>query len=361
MAASWDQLCRAHYAGGDGASAVRFAKLSPREERAARSWLCDEVAGSRYAAAFASEPFRIWPIREAKSDFLAAGVRLMVLGADGADVDGATATFVADEFLPALRQTASLLRAVSPLFTEVIVTYADIDRPRAYSYSSAPGPGFVISPMHINGGVTFATPGQPPRIVVYRREDATKVLVHELVHAAGIDRALHRLSSREAEAADVAFGHRHDVESVNQGQPLGLSEAYTETLACYLHSRWWRAAFRPRRMRPTARRVDAVLAAHIEAVARALDAAASGGGASTFREGTHGFAYAVCRAAIWATSLRSFLTRWPPGHPPRDPAAFAEFLSQAIVAWGRQRGAPSSTRTTRSLRMTPLQRTNARS
>jgi hypothetical protein len=45
----------------------------------------------------------------------------------------------------------------------------------------APSPGKPIQPEHINGGYTYAC--HPDFICVYRAEDATRVLIHELFHA----------------------------------------------------------------------------------------------------------------------------------------------------------------------------------
>lgn len=45
----------------------------------------------------------------------------------------------------------------------------------------APLPGRSIEPVHINGGSTYSC--SPETICVYRAEDATRVLIHELFHA----------------------------------------------------------------------------------------------------------------------------------------------------------------------------------
>jgi hypothetical protein len=45
-----------------------------------------------------------------------------------------------------------------------------------------------LGPEHINGGYAF--PCRPNTIVIYREEEATRVLIHELLHAACTDRAL---------------------------------------------------------------------------------------------------------------------------------------------------------------------------
>ncbi len=48
-----------------------------------------------------------------------------------------------------------------------------------------PNPGEKITEANVNGG--YAYPKDPRSIVIYRQEEATRVLVHELLHACGTD------------------------------------------------------------------------------------------------------------------------------------------------------------------------------
>ena len=57
--------------------------------------------------------------------------------------------------------------------------------------------GAPVRPLHINGGYTY--PCDPTCIFVYRAEDATRVLIHELFHAACADRKGVGLEQMEAE------------------------------------------------------------------------------------------------------------------------------------------------------------------
>lgn len=59
-----------------------------------------------------------------------------------------------------------------------------------------PPPGEEISSVHINGGYCY--PCKPDTIVVYRKEEATRVLIHELLHAACTDPQDADLTMREA-------------------------------------------------------------------------------------------------------------------------------------------------------------------
>ena len=50
-------------------------------------------------------------------------------------------------------------------------------------------------PEHINGG--YAYPGEPRSVVIYRLEESARVMVHELLHAAGTDTMSNDESLRE--------------------------------------------------------------------------------------------------------------------------------------------------------------------
>lgn len=60
-----------------------------------------------------------------------------------------------------------------------------------------PRMGQPIEPEHINGGYTY--PCQKNMIMIYRGEDATRVLIHELQHASCLDHAHHSVDQQEAE------------------------------------------------------------------------------------------------------------------------------------------------------------------
>jgi len=60
-----------------------------------------------------------------------------------------------------------------------------------------PRPGEVTRPFHINGGYTY--PCDPHCVFLFRAEDATRVLIHELMHSACCDNTDLHLEQREAE------------------------------------------------------------------------------------------------------------------------------------------------------------------
>jgi len=78
-----------------------------------------------------------------------------------------------------------------------------------------PAPGQPVGPEHVNGGYTV--PCKQNRIIIYREEECTRVLLHELFHAACCDR-LASLPHMEAETESwaewvlVALASKGDLE-----------------------------------------------------------------------------------------------------------------------------------------------------
>jgi len=57
--------------------------------------------------------------------------------------------------------------------------------------------GQIIGPVHVNGG--YCMPCNPNTIIIYRKEDAARVLIHELLHAACTDDKKKDIQDIEAE------------------------------------------------------------------------------------------------------------------------------------------------------------------
>jgi hypothetical protein len=78
-----------------------------------------------------------------------------------------------------------------------------------------PAPGQPVGPEHVNGGYTI--PCKQNRIIIYREEECTRVLLHELFHASCSDR-LASLPHMEAETESwaewvlVALASKGDLE-----------------------------------------------------------------------------------------------------------------------------------------------------
>ncbi len=78
----------------------------------------------------------------------------------------------------------------------------------------------TILPQHINGGYTY--PCQADTIVLYRAEDATRVLIHELQHACCLDH--HENGLDHVEADTEAWAELFYVALLSKGQPKAWNE-----------------------------------------------------------------------------------------------------------------------------------------
>jgi hypothetical protein len=175
------------------------------------------------------------------------------------------------------------------------------------------GAGEAVGPEHVNGGLTASG-----RILVYRLEDAGKVLVHELVHLYGMDAALR---DSNADAVEAALARKYGVLIDPHGAGgLGLNECYTDLLACWLYARWCNTDLVLVR-----RRMDAV------AVRLLLHRPSK-----RTPERTHAFSYYVCKAALWhrlcATGSKFPETSllWAPA---QDIRLFATLVDSALSEW----------------------------
>ena len=86
--------------------------------------------------------------------------------------------------------------------------------------------GDPLTPLHVNSGVTYHNMHDTIKnVIVYRKEEVFKVLMHELIHAYELD------ISRMSEAIEMpirnAFG--------KSGVVLRINESITDTLACMLN------------------------------------------------------------------------------------------------------------------------------
>lgn len=77
-----------------------------------------------------------------------------------------------------------------------------------------------ITPMNINGGYTY--PCNRQTIVIYRAEDATRVLLHELMHSCCMDN--HKLGVDRVEAATEAWAEFLYIALLSQGKQKEFSK-----------------------------------------------------------------------------------------------------------------------------------------
>lgn len=88
-----------------------------------------------------------------------------------------------------------------------------------------PEPGQPVGPEHVNGG--YAYPCRPNTVIVYRMEEATRVLLHELFHAACCDRDL-EIAQKEAETE--AWAEWFLVALASRGNQKKAKELFDEQL-----------------------------------------------------------------------------------------------------------------------------------
>lgn len=195
-------------------------------------------------------------------------VTLTVLGTT---VDRKYAT---NRLVPVLRSTMRVLAVTGASVSQVHVTYCNACGPRELPAHA----GSIITSESVNGGMSM---GSSMGVLIFREEDAQKVLVHELIHLYGVDTYLRRLPSHvEAHVARARKGFWGSV--ISSG--VALNEAYTEAIASILHH-------------------DDIARARHQAVSVAKKILAHfGWGAQPFRESTHVFSYYIVKAAMLVNS-----------------------------------------------------------
>jgi len=181
----------------------------------------------------------------------------------------------------------------------------------------------VIGPKHVNAGVTSL---MTKHVIVYRAQHVHKVLVHELVHCAGLDAQLHGMHDMEADAdAWVRAGLGYDTVA---GGGLRCHEAYVETLACY----WNMFRWCPRAGRAEWEGERALFEANSASIWRQQTRHRQRSGIPTLLEATHVLAYYHIKAALW--SMLHLVPAWP-----KDGLGVSAFWS-AVKAGLRRNGPP---------------------
>jgi hypothetical protein len=295
------------------------------------------------------EPFRKWDMYKSVDPSSSESwlPRLWVLCGNGDSKR--TFSFVKSRFLPLMHDVVTaLIRegvATAHTFQDSEVVFVAIRKP----LRSLPARhGSAVNPENINGGLTHRS-----RVLVYRVEDAGKVLVHELIHLAGLDAALQQTAEEEQDR----IAKRYGVQTLSR--PLGLNESYTEVMACYLHALWWAAkesesAGGSTRIKTENEALERI-AFHIQSVARRVWRHFSRRrGNAEWKERTHCFSYVACRAALWTPSfLQRFLQTYPPGKMPLDSTEYANLLIEAMDDWiSKNKRFITRIPTSKSLKMT---------
>ena len=91
-------------------------------------------------------------------------------------------------------------------------------------------PNLILNENNVNSGVTMFNDNT---IVIYRKEELYKVLLHELIHLYQLD--FHTYDVSYDKYLMSTCGIHVKTPHKNRNNPLALFESYTESLACYGH------------------------------------------------------------------------------------------------------------------------------
>lgn len=233
---------------------------------------------------------------------------------------GTERSFASKVLIPVLLECVRVLSLATHSSIPVHVTYCNACGDRLLPT----GPGTIVSSEHVNGGISM---GVTNGVLVFRRQDSEKVLVHELLHLYGIDAPLRNLApSLEAHTIRPCpyTGTRTRTQTQTQTRSawgarrgsisIGLNEAYTDALACIVF------CGDISRARSHALIVAARILAHFDV------------GLKPFLESTHAFAYYVVKAAILVNgeAFVSFLKQQRDGLTPDHPLKAVRFMEQSL-------------------------------
>jgi hypothetical protein len=93
-------------------------------------------------------------------------------------------------------------------------------------------PEQVLNEDNVNSGVTIFNDNEKS-IIIYRKEEIYKVLLHEMIHFYEID--FHNYDTLYDKYFITKYGIQVNQPYKNRNNPLALYESYTDTVACYGH------------------------------------------------------------------------------------------------------------------------------
>lgn len=216
--------------------------------------------------------------------------------------------FAEFKLVPILLKCVRVLAYKCASSTPVHVTYCNACGDRILPTSK----GAVITSEHVNGGVSM---GHVMGVMVFRRQDAEKVLIHELLHLFDVDKSLLGLSpSIEARTARPIDGLWTTLSGSSQVIRIGLNEAYTDAISCIIF------CGDISRARAHAVEVAAKVLSHFEC------------GDIPFAETTHVFAYYIVKAAMLvnADEFIALLTSQVNGITVDNPTMMVRFMDKSL-------------------------------
>lgn len=155
--------------------------------------------------------------------------------------------------------------------------------------------GSTITCDHVNSGLTwYRGTGDMTNVIVYRHEEACKVMIHEIIHAMG-----------------CSFDPDPRID-----------ESFVDALACYVHSRW------SLHTRPELT-MEAVVKKTREHILDVASRICHHFRDRSWRETTHAYAYYIGKAALWFDLSRTLsVIRGRFSDRPMHTGLFAAFLDE---------------------------------
>lgn len=231
---------------------------------------------------------------------LSESLTITVIGGGNAE-----RTFALHALVPVLSECVRVLSSATHTAIPVHVTYCNACGERLLPAVM----GEAIGSEHVNGGISM---DHNMGVLVFRRQDARKVLIHELLHLFKIDAPLRDLSV--ALEARAIRPHRGLWATRRGSIHIGLNEAYTDAIACVVFC-------------------GDIERAKTHAVAAAVRVLAHFGfGELPFTESTHAFSYYVVKAAMLVNGdeFASLLRHMRDGLTPDDPAQVIKFMGKSL-------------------------------
>jgi hypothetical protein len=252
-----------------------------------RAWL-STAKKSPWIPQWVHPAIQSWPaVRVSQSDLDSLSITALIQGTDAASLK-----HIQQDIYPIVRAAYQVLsthlkrKNGSPPPAAHIV-YVACDKKR-----SLPAIAKVVEPKHINGGLTVfrkQQPDHPWRILVYRQEDAIKVILHELVHLFNVE------GTKYDAAEEAAWARQNDIAVVAPIGRLEIAEAVVETVACYMYAVMYvspQLTDIPKKLR--IRAACEKLGDQMDRITHHLLSRAP-----PLFDGTHTFAYVVARSALW--------------------------------------------------------------
>lgn len=158
--------------------------------------------------------------------------------------------------------------------------------------------GKVVGVGEVNSGYAWQAPGNQKHctVVVYRREDLYKVMIHELVHCWELD--FRTYDPRIDRFLIARYNLRLTDPPLNPLNKLALYEAFTEVLASYIHA----VVYSLLNKKSLAKILEKEKKHYVSVASKVSSYLATPGA----QQGTHAFSYYVCKAAMFQ-NLDGFL------------------------------------------------------